>query len=70
MIYHDVTLGSRTSTEGKRHPTIHNDVVIGAGARVLGNISVGQGARIGANRVILRDVEPRTNQDESEYFVI
>jgi serine O-acetyltransferase len=70
MIYHDVTLGSRTLTEGKRHPTIHNDVVIGAGARVLGNISVGQGARIGANRVIVRDVEPRTDQDESELFVI
>jgi serine O-acetyltransferase len=70
MIYHDVTLGSRTFTHGKRHPTIGNDVVIGAGARVLGNISVGQGARISANSVIVRDVEARTDLDKSELFVI
>jgi len=70
MIYHDVTLGSRAFTHGKRHPTIGNEVVIGAGARVLGNISVGQGARISANSVVTRDIAPRTNQDESEYFVI
>jgi serine O-acetyltransferase len=70
MIYHDVTLGSRTFAYGKRHPTIGNGVVIGAGARVLGNISVGHGARISANSVIVRDVEPRTNLDQSELFVI
>ena len=70
MIYHDVTLGSRTFAHGKRHPTIGNGVVIGAGARVLGNISVGQGARISANSVIVRDVDPRTNLDQSELFVI
>jgi serine O-acetyltransferase len=70
MIYHDVTLGARAFSHGKRHPTIGNDVVIGAGARVLGGISVGQGARISANSVVTRDVAPRTNQDESEYFVI
>lgn len=70
MVYHDVTLGSRSFKHGKRHPTIGNDVVIGAGARILGNISVGQGARISANSVVTRDVAPRTNQDESEYFVI
>jgi len=44
MIYHDVTLGARGIGSGKRHPTIGNNVVIGAGARVLGDIKVGEGA--------------------------
>ena len=70
MVYHDVTLGSRTFTSGKRHPTIGNDVVIGAGARVIGNITVGQGARISANSVVVKDLPARTNQDEGEFFVI
>jgi len=70
MVYHDVTLGSRTFTEGKRHPTIGNDVVIGAGARVIGNITVGHGARISANSVLVKDLPARTNQDEGEFFVI
>ena len=70
MVYHDVTLGSRTFTSGKRHPTIGNDVVIGAGARVLGNITVGHGARISANSVVVKDLPARTNQDEGEFFVI
>ena len=56
MIYHDVTLGSRTYKSGKRHPTIGNEVVIGAGARVLGNITVGHGARISANSVVLKEI--------------
>lgn len=70
MIYHDVTLGARANVKGKRHPTIGNGVVIGAGARVLGPITVGDGARISANSVVTRDVQPRTNQDESELFYI
>jgi len=70
MIYHDVTLGSRTYKSGKRHPTIGNEVVIGAGARVLGNITVGHGARISANSVVLKDLPARTNQEEGEFFVI
>jgi serine O-acetyltransferase len=70
MIYHDVTLGSRKFSHGKRHPTIGNGVVIGAGARVLGPVTVGEGARISANSVVIKDVPPRTNQDESELFVI
>ena len=70
MIYHDVTLGSRTYTKAKRHPTIDNGVVIGAGARIIGDITVGAGARISANSVVTRDVPARTNQDESENFVI
>ena len=70
MIYHDVTLGSRTYKSGKRHPTIGNEVVIGAGARVLGNVTIGHGARISANSVVLKDLPARTNQEEGEFFVI
>ena len=70
MIYHDVTLGARTFENGKRHPTIGDSVIIGAGARVLGNVSVGTGARISANTVVTRDVPARTDVDASEQFVI
>jgi len=70
MMYHDVTLGARANVKGKRHPTIGNGVVIGAGARILGPITVGDGARISANSVVTRDIQPRTNQDESELFYI
>ncbi len=55
-IYHDVTLGGTTLAAGKRHPTIMDDVIIGAGAQVLGPITVGEGARIGANSVVVKDV--------------
>ena len=70
MIYHDVTLGARSFDNGKRHPTIGNKVVIGAGARVLGNVTVGTGARISANSVVTRDVAERTDVDASEMFSI
>jgi serine O-acetyltransferase len=56
MIYHDVTLGGRSLRRTKRHPTIGDGVVIGAGARVLGPVVVGKGAQIGANAVVVRDV--------------
>ncbi len=56
MIYHGVTLGGRTLAKGKRHPTIGDGVTIGAGARVLGAIEVGEGAQIGANSVVVHDV--------------
>jgi serine O-acetyltransferase len=56
MIYHDVTLGGRSLQRTKRHPTIGDGVVIGAGARVLGPVTVGAGAQIGANAVVVRDV--------------
>jgi serine O-acetyltransferase len=56
MIYHDVTLGGRSLRKTKRHPTIGDGVVIGAGARVLGPVVVGKGAQIGANAVVVRDV--------------
>jgi serine O-acetyltransferase len=57
-IYHGVTLGGTSWQKGKRHPTLGNGVVIGAGAKVLGPISVGDGARIGSNSVVLKNVPP------------
>ena len=70
MLYHDVTLGARGVSKGKRHPTIGNNVVIGAGARVLGDIKVGDGAKISANMVVTKDVPAKTLVDSSEFFVI
>jgi serine O-acetyltransferase len=55
-LYHDVTLGGISLDQGKRHPTIQNGVIVGAGAQVLGPINVGAGARIGGNAVVLKDV--------------
>ena len=55
-LYHGVTLGGTTWQRGKRHPTLANDVVVGAGAEVLGLIQIGPGARINSNAVVLRDV--------------
>ncbi len=57
-IYHGVTLGGVSLSKGKRHPTIGPDVTIGAGAKVLGAIEVGAGARIGANAVVVKPVPP------------
>jgi serine O-acetyltransferase len=61
LIYHGVTLGG-TSREpaARRHPTIEDGVVIGAGAKILGAITVGRGARVGANAVVVADVAPAT----------
>lgn len=55
-IYHGVTLGGTGHGKGKRHPTLGNDVLVGAGAKILGPITVGDNARIGANAVVLHDV--------------
>ena len=55
-LYHGVTLGGTTWNKGKRHPTLRDGVVIGAGAKVLGPIEIGAGARIGSNSVILKPV--------------
>jgi len=57
-LYHGVTLGGTSWSKGKRHPTLGNGVVIGAGAKVLGPIVVGDGARIGSNAVVVKDVPP------------
>ena len=55
-LYHGVTLGGTSWNKGKRHPTLENGVVIGAGAKVLGPIVVGAGAKIGSNAVVVKDV--------------
>ena len=55
-LYHGVTLGGTNWDKGKRHPTLHNGVVIGAGAKVLGPIEIGAGARVGSNSVVLKSV--------------
>ena len=55
-LYHEVTLGGTSWAKGKRHPTLGKGVVIGAGAKVLGPITVGEGAKIGSNAVFVKDV--------------
>ena len=59
-MFHGVTLGGVGNQKGKRHPTVGNNVTIGAGAKVLGNIYIGEHANIGANAVVLKDVPPFT----------
>lgn len=56
LIYQGVTLGGVSLTHGKRHPTIKKGAVIGAGAKVLGNITIGENAKIGANSVVVKEV--------------
>lgn len=56
LIYHGVTLGGTGKDKGKRHPTIGNNVVIGAGAKVLGPIKIGDDAKIGANAMVIQDL--------------
>jgi serine O-acetyltransferase len=55
-LYHGVTLGGTSWNKGKRHPTLENGVVIGAGAKILGPITIGTGAKIGSNAVVVKDV--------------
>lgn len=57
-IFHGVTLGGRGGEVGKRHPTVMDNVVIGAGTQVLGPVTLGQGSKIGAGSVVLEDVPP------------
>ena len=56
-IYHGVTLGGVKNINKKRHPTIGNNVMIGCGAKILGDITIGNNVKIGANSIILHDVE-------------
>lgn len=58
-IYHGVTLGGTGKEKGKRHPTVGNNVVIGSGAKILGPITIGDDAKIGANAVVLENVPSR-----------
>lgn len=60
LIYQGVTLGGVSLNKGKRHPTLENGVVVGAGAKILGNITIGQNAKIGANSVVVKNVEANT----------
>lgn len=82
-MYHGVTLGGLGGKPNtKRHPTVEDDVMIGAGVKILGPITIGRGAKIGANAVILKDVPPyttvvgvpgrvvRTNRDDYLMYVI
>ena len=57
LIYHGVTLGGIKNKKEKRHPTIGDNVVIGCGAKILGNIKIGNNVKVGANSVILKDVD-------------
>ena len=58
-LYHGVTLGGTSWDKGKRHPTLEDNVVIGAGAKVLGPITIGTSAKIGSNSVVVKDVPSR-----------
>ena len=60
LLYQGVSLGGTGLEKGKRHPTIGNNVVIGAGAKALGNITVGDNSYIGANAVVIKDVPPNS----------
>ena len=57
LIYHGVTLGGTSLKKGKRHPTIKDNAIIGAGAKILGPITLGKQSRVGANAVVTRNVE-------------
>ena len=59
-LYHGVTLGGTSLNKGKRHPTLGNNVVVGAGAKILGALVVGDNSRIGANAVVVKDVPPNS----------
>jgi serine O-acetyltransferase len=59
-LYHGVTLGGTSWNKGKRHPTLGNGVVLGAGAKILGPITIGDGARVGSNAVVVKSVPPGT----------
>ena len=60
LLYHGVTLGGSGKETGKRHPTVGNNVVVGAGAKILGNITIGDNSYIGANAVVIKNVPPNS----------
>lgn len=57
LMYHGVTLGAVANIKGKRHPSVGNNVMLGAGAVILGDIKIGDNVKVGANAVVLEDVE-------------
>lgn len=60
-IYHGVTLGGTSFTRGKRHPTIESNVTMGAGAKILGPLTVGKNSKIGANSIVIKNVSPNSS---------
>lgn len=56
LLYQGVTLGGTGKDHGKRHPTLHNNIVVGSGAKILGNIEIGDNVRVGAGSVVISDV--------------
>jgi serine O-acetyltransferase len=56
LIYHGVTLGGKSLNPGKRHPTVGNRVILGAGAKLIGNITIGDDCRVGANAVVTKSM--------------
>ena len=60
LMYHQVTLGGRSRGRFKRHPTIGDGVLLGAGAKVIGPITVGAGSKVGANALVVHDVPPNS----------
>lgn len=60
LLYHGVTLGGSGKETGKRHPTVGDSVVVGAGAKILGNITIGANSYIGANAVVIKNVPPNS----------
>ncbi len=69
-IYHGVTLGGTGKDKGKRHPTIEDNVLLGAGVKVLGPITIGEGSRIGANSTVLNDIPPESTAVGSPAVVV
>ena len=67
MLYHNVTLGARRFATGKRHPTIGNRVIIGAGAKILGPVKIADDARVSYNGVVIEDVK-KTNDSDIYYI--
>jgi serine O-acetyltransferase len=63
MLYHNVTLGARRFATGKRHPTIGNRVIIGAGAKILGPVNIADDARVSYNSVVIEDVKKNNDSD-------
>lgn len=59
-IYQGVTLGGTGKEKGKRHPTLHDNVLVATGAKVLGSITIGEGSKVGAGSVVLKDVPPNS----------
>ena len=79
VIFHGVTLGGVNSSKTKRHPTLKNNVIVGTGAKILGNITIGENVKIGANSVVLKDIPDNAvavgmparviKKDSADYFM-